>query len=465
MMATEYSMAQAEGLVDSIFPRNTAFIDPLRPETSRVLQSILDEALSTDEMTRLLAIRRFKDIFQPFLRTASAESAVHASAFLLERGFMKAINQGLEESVAGHWLLVPNGREKLTATAEKHVPVLLKPIICVCAVECLAVDSRTVKYLLKMSPRLSVLLELLFSKELTLGKKKVSGCWPEPQIKQAIISTIPRLLHSMAFRKEIGQSTDFLAAVMRHTVADFENQTVVNSAVSIIHTLQGYCFTAASANSLVESFLHFAAKVFAISSNKMQILCTIETLSTFVANCVSTSAGARNPLPEISGLNSSVLALLLCDEESDNMSWCVTLAAFAGHLEHSAAKKTSSLSSGPCSIEEMKRNARGDQAAVQRAAQLRTILMSKSAGEGWAHIYPLRSADRDATEEEAVKRGLAVKDRRAARKCSGPGCEKFEDEPGEFRRCGACRLAVYCGPGEKIQIVLFVDRTVNVKSN
>lgn len=192
-MAAGHSMAEVEERVNTVFPRNPGFVDPMRPETSQVLQSILEEAQSTNETVRLLAVRRFKDSFKPLMRTASADSAVHAAVFLLERGFMKAINQGLEDSLAGRWLLVPSAEdvERLAATADGSVPALLKPIICANALECLAVDSRTAKNILKMSPRLPVLLKSLFSEAFTLRfETEASRLWPV-QIKQAIILCDP----------------------------------------------------------------------------------------------------------------------------------------------------------------------------------------------------------------------------------------------------------------------------------
>lgn len=454
-MAAGHSIAQIEEIGSTVFPRNLGFVDPMRPETSQVLQSILEEAQSTNGLVRLLAVRRFKDIFQPFVQTASEESAVHAAVFLLERGFMKAINQGLEESVAGRWLLMPSPEdtEKLCATADGLVPILFKPIICTSAVECLAVDSRTAKYLLKVSPRLPMLLKCLFSMEFTLGGEQDFGFGF--QIKEAILCAIPRLFYSEAVRKEIGQSTNFLAAVLDHAVANFQSTLVVRIAASIIHMARRYCFTGSPEKSFEESFLHFTAKVFTESSSKAQILFMIETLGQSITERIHSPTGRQKPIPEIPTLRSSVFALLLCQDELEySYDDSARLALFAAFLTESAApgsERSGSFLGSQFSMTQMKESAQEDQAAVHRASQLRKILLSKTEGEERAFVYLRKPADKDATIEEALKRGLTVKDRRAVRKCSKPGCEKFEDNPGEFRRCGACKLAVYCGPGETVR--------------
>ncbi|GAQ83471.1 hypothetical protein KFL_001500010 [Klebsormidium nitens] len=451
-MAAGYSRAQIEGIANTVFPRNTAFVDPMRPETSQVLQRILEESQSTDAVVRLLAIRRFKDIFQPFVRSASAESAVHAAVFLLERGFMKSVNQGLEESLAGRWLLLPSPEdtEKLSATANGYAPILLKPIICASAVECLAVDSRTAKYILKVSPRLPVLLKNLFLKEFTLGVELDLGMRPELQIKEAVLCAIPKLFYSEAFRKEIGQSTDFLAAVMDHAVADFQNKMVVMIAASVIHTARTYCFTGSPVKSLEESFLRFTAKIFMESSSKAQILYTIETLAQFTAHRVHSPTRRQEAAPEIPMLRSSVLALLLCQDELQNFDDSMRLAIFAGFLTESTAlarNGTGCFLGSQFSMVQMKESAREDRAAVQRASQLRKILLSNTEREERALLYPVKSADRDATMEEALKRGLTLQDRRASTVDQGArkqhGKRATSKLANKRRPCGTTHSKVY----------------------
>lgn len=259
---------------------------------------------------------------------------------------------------------------------------------------------------------------------------------------------IPRFFHSDAFRKEIAKSKDFLMAVMHYAVAEYQDKIVVKHAVSIIYTARLFCFFESSetVTPLEESFLRFAAKVFTESSNKTLILATLETVFSFTANRLHSLANGQSPFPEIPALRSSVLALLLCEEELHSSVDSLRLVDFAGFLNDPAARRAF-LQGGYYSIDEVKQSAQEDQAALERASQLRGILSSPLGSEGGMQMHLVSSQVRDAEVEEALNRGFTMIDARAARKCSGPGCEKFEDKPGEFGKCGACKLAVYCGPG------------------
>ncbi|GAQ81480.1 hypothetical protein KFL_000810220 [Klebsormidium nitens] len=202
-------------------------------------------------------------------------------------------------------------------------------------------------------------------------------------------------------------------AVMQSAVAYFQDKIVVRHAASIIHTARLYCFvrSSESVTPLEESFLRFAAKLFTESSDKTWILCILETLSTFIASRLHSLAKGQKPFPEIPALRSSVLALLLCEDELHNSVDARRLADFAGYLNHSAAlaaKRIEAFPGSHYSMEEVKQSAREDQAAVQRASQLRGILSSPSEIEGSGHMYMSRSRDRDAAEEEALNKGLGA---------------------------------------------------------
>lgn len=136
-----------------MFPLKVGEINPLKPELSQVLHSILDEGRSNDETKRLLAIRRFEDIFKKTINGSEPlENMINATAFVLERGLMTTIKQGLDASVNGPWFLFPSARD--LGAIGGQVPILIKPVIYIAAVEVLALDTRTVRYMLKECPRL-----------------------------------------------------------------------------------------------------------------------------------------------------------------------------------------------------------------------------------------------------------------------------------------------------------------------
>lgn len=108
--------------------------------------------------------------------------------------------------------------------------------------------------------------------------------------------------------------------------------------------------------------------------------------------------------------------------------------------------------------QEMTRVAEDDPMARKRAQQLRVIFTSSTA-PGKGYVVPVRSEFRAAACAEAQRRGLETRDKKVARKCSGPGCEKAEGSLGEFRVCAACRLAVYCGRGKKLSQATLVRPT------
>lgn len=147
-------------------PKSTSEL--LSAPTQKALEEILQDSRSDDACTRLLAFERFTEVFRKFIGPDPAESTMHMAAKLLEKGFLKAIAGGLDECVADPWKLLGGG-----ANPDDCDVLQIQSEVCIQALECLALDSRTVRYILQEVPSLPAVLMTLFLEEMTPAERSV----------------------------------------------------------------------------------------------------------------------------------------------------------------------------------------------------------------------------------------------------------------------------------------------------
>ncbi|GAQ82370.1 hypothetical protein KFL_001090185 [Klebsormidium nitens] len=199
-------------------PKSTSRNQPelLRAQTQQALRQILRDSQSKDANTRLLAFQRFTSIFRKFSGPDPEESTMHVAAELLEKGLLKPIAEGLKDCVAAPWRILMQG-----------FTILSQSEVCIKALECLALDSRTVKYILQEDPTLPAVLRALFLNELKLAERSASP--PDVRVTRAILQTLPRFFMVDSAREETGRSADFLNAVMRHALRHFQDLVTVHA--------------------------------------------------------------------------------------------------------------------------------------------------------------------------------------------------------------------------------------------
>ncbi|GAQ82964.1 hypothetical protein KFL_001300280 [Klebsormidium nitens] len=422
----------------------------MRPEGSQVLQRILSNAQSADDTTSFLAVRRLKDIFLTYLASDQfvLESAVHTAAFVLESGIMKPIKQGLEDIAAGQsWTLTSDPKELErnvgSGTSRNVSLVFLKPVTYLQALFGLAIDKRTVNFILKEFPALPLLLRTIFQME-TLSKlrKKFPEQRPDLETRDAIVRTLQKLFLQENIALETAQSTGFFTAVLQYALEADSPQCLTDAIRRVVCLIQAVC-NDFDGHALKSDLLLFATKVFHNPSEKIEILWTIRILQKCLHDCVRLPGGPSRPFPKSPPLRSSVLALVLCGEflePSDHRF----LVGFACILKHGSFDVI-------VDQQETEISARKDPVVVEIAKQLRAILSADTPGDPTLYVFPNKSRYQKAAFEEAMRTGLVARSRKSARRCSGPGCEKEETKPGEFRVCSACKLAVYCGRGFRVR--------------
>ncbi|GAQ82485.1 hypothetical protein KFL_001130040 [Klebsormidium nitens] len=138
-------------------------LDFLKPEASPWLQEILQELRSDDESRRMFAIWRFKESYAYLLwKQSSRTDGVNVSNFILSNGIGREIRLGLDDAISsGRWYWLP--KDFIAATlAGKKAEIFSKVSIYCCALDTLAVDFRSFKYILKEIPDV---FQVLFSFE------------------------------------------------------------------------------------------------------------------------------------------------------------------------------------------------------------------------------------------------------------------------------------------------------------
>jgi hypothetical protein len=130
-------------------------IDMRRPETFAILQSMLKDSNSKVSRTRFSAMQQFNDTFYDLTYGSGKdrECTADAVSFLLERGFMTPIAEGLDAAAAGRDRLLLSPSSCNTTKTLRAVECLNKPAILADTVEYLAVDRRAVSYMLKKAAK------------------------------------------------------------------------------------------------------------------------------------------------------------------------------------------------------------------------------------------------------------------------------------------------------------------------
>ncbi|GAQ85220.1 hypothetical protein KFL_002240210 [Klebsormidium nitens] len=412
--------------------------DRLKPPNWAFLRKILEDAGSDREATRMLAIKRFGDVHSKSLqRSEPSEGDIQAAAFVLRKGFMKAITKGLEESVYGSWLVYPSSH---TLTSNRQVAALFKPVVILGAVSGLAVNAHSVDYMLKASPCFVPLLKALAQKLQTVGDKDSNTLVVQHNAMNKLINALPKLCLCESACKEIGKSTAFLAIVLQHAslvaalVSGFRNH---QSAISLLHSVQQYADFA----SLEYGLLLLAERVFLLPDDKVTISRTLQLLQRLLSGRsldkskwpASASASSSTPYDFPADLRSAMLALVLCPKQLDRENQ-ILVTKLAALLSSDAGQGTAlGEEDHEMLTQKMQKQAQNDPVAQKKVQKLRQALGSTEE----EHVEAgkeLRGAERGASK---------VKEKKGTKKCSG--CEKVETKRGEFRKCAACQNAVYCG--------------------
>ncbi|GAQ85290.1 hypothetical protein KFL_002280040 [Klebsormidium nitens] len=376
-------------MADAPFPRQWGEIDLLKPEESEVLQSILAEAQSEDEITRVTAVRRFKDTIIHSYVAESTGSLAHVAAFILERGFLKVITTGLEECVSGSWVVLPRAKDRRRFKGD--IPVLWKPSVYLTAFLALAADARTIRYMTKHSPRLLHFLKAIFRRAHACTDRNLE--FMKDQIMDALISNLPEIcMASNTICKNLGQDTKFLSAVMQHAATmdllggtqGYSRLDVLDCAACLVHTLQPFADKASLALLEADS-LQFAAKLLLVSNDKIPILWTIELLRKLAEG--QTIAPKPWPLgfrSSSAALKSAVLALALCPEQLSSGGDHLLMLKIAACLGPALPLVTDP--SGVWDLQklraEIEKEALKDPAAQKRAEQLRGIFSRQEESGG-----------------------------------------------------------------------------------
>lgn len=419
----------------------------MRPERSQVLQQMLVDAQSTNATTSFLAIRRLKDIFLTYLDFDQRvmERAVHSAAFVLESGIMKPITQGLKEFAAGGPLTLNIKVLKHIegSASARNVSLDLKPVVYLQAIVGLALDKRTVTFILKEFPALPSVLRTIFQMEtLSRFRKNFPKRRPDLEIKDAIVRALPNiLLPGQLGALQTAQDTSFVASVLQYAVEADSPQSPRDAIRRVVCLLQNLC-NDLDGHALRSGLLQFATKVFTNPSEKVEVIWTIKILHKCLYDCARLAGGDSRPFPKNPALRCSVLALVLCGDLLEPLSRNI-LVALASILEHGSLDVDSFRDQA-----ETEKSARKDRRVVEKAKQLRAILSAATPGDPTICVLPNKSRHQNAAIKEAMKTGLVARGRKTARRCSGPGCEKEEAKAGEFQVCSACKLAVYCEKGE-----------------
>lgn len=309
-------------------------IDMRRPETSAILQSILKDSKSEDSRTRFSAMQRFNDAFFDLTHSSGKDTECTADAFsfLLERGFMTPIAEDLEAAAAGSdWLLLSpcdcNTLKTLEAlTRARTIECLNKPAILADAVEYLAVDRRTVSYMLKTMPNLPSLLKQILLVEPTYKPEELAIQLPQQSpsqvniVRAAVMRTLVHLAaFSAAINKEIGKSRQLLSKIMRRALSASEDEKLVGSSIVLFSTVLSHVDLLA----LETDILHLTARILADSQSQVQI--------SAAAGCIEGVLEARGPLrplPQIAALKSAAYAMFLCENLMPDLQSVPIVMAF-----------------------------------------------------------------------------------------------------------------------------------------
>jgi hypothetical protein len=420
-------------------PRRTEpVVDLTRPETSAVLQSILKDSKAKDAKTRFSAIHRFQNIFLEITRGSGnyPEITADAASFLLERGFMTPIVEGLKAAAAGRdWLLIPPFKRNATGSEFTRTKVI-KPVVLAKALECLAVDRRAVSYMLKETPSLASMLKCILLVEPTESQKQLQlRQLPHNRVRTFVMRTLVHLASfSAAVGREISNSIQLLAKIMRRAMRDFEDQDLVGSSIAFLSPMVR---SRVDILALLETdILDLTVRILLESQNQVHIVAASGCIADLVR------AQGMKPLPEIPGLKSAVYAMVLCSKlmpEVKEMALFMACVIAGRDADPETGESTDYFRS-------LALLAVQDPIARNRAAQLNAIFSAEEPNIT-SFLVPVGVPDRDEVAEAAKEHGFRVRHLKAVRQCSGPGCERAEKEPEEFKMCGGSRLAVYCGRG------------------
>jgi hypothetical protein len=293
--------------------RTESVVDLTRPETSAVLQSILKDSKSKDSKTRFSAFHRFQNIFLEITRGSGnhPEITADAASFLLERGFMTPIVEGLKAAAAGRdWLLLPPFNRNATGSESTRVPnfpIVIKSVILARAVQCLAVDRRAVSYMLKETPSLASMLKCILLVEPTESQKQFQLLQPpHNRVRTFVMRTMVHLASfSAAVGREISNSIQLLAKIMRRAMRDFEDQDLVGSSLAFL-TMQ--VKSRVDILALETDILDLIVRI--LSDSQIQV--HIVVASGCIADLFRARGRGMKPLPEIPALKSAVYAMVLC---------------------------------------------------------------------------------------------------------------------------------------------------------
>lgn len=254
--------------IEDMTPDNEqAWFDLRKPESSAWMQEILREATCADMERRLCALWRFQKIFPLLVREQGLAEGAECASYLLKRGFMRELQEGLiEAKVSGEWLLLPKSKLKLGLN---DVFFINRVAIYVETIVSMALDERTARFFLTEIKQLLKLLEALFNQaahpslaKLTQHFKRMD---PEPKAdaRRSIVRAVSSLVEwsgkakrSMLNRKDfyLGMLQEVVEVLKSRDLTGDELYVMINSGLALIINLNE-SFPASEQESLLEDVL------------------------------------------------------------------------------------------------------------------------------------------------------------------------------------------------------------------
>jgi hypothetical protein len=247
-------------------------IESLKPEASLILQRILHLARSEVWFDRIMSVALFNKNFGSPIALHAGQRNVNTVSYLCERGVLNPIIENLNSALTGGWIVLlrvedspeQNGTPQMrfTKTMERGTRFMNRIEECPRALEFLAVDCRTVRFILKTTPGLARTLQAIFLAEPS-DARIYPQFRPQNDARMGVLRAVCRILpFSETFRKEL-LSPEFLSAVLEHSMNNFQHSKLLQHSICLLHNLS-YAYPALH---IKVDVLPFAARVLAESED------------------------------------------------------------------------------------------------------------------------------------------------------------------------------------------------------
>lgn len=447
-------------------------IEFLKPEASLALQRILHLARSEDWFDRIMSVALFNKNFGSPEALHAGQRHVNTVSYLCERGVLNPIGDNLNSAFTEGWIVLlrveesseKNGASTIRPTKmiEKGTRFLNRIEECTQALEFLAVDCRTVRFILKTIPGLAWTLKAIFLTEPSDARIYLRFTRPQDDARMGVLRAICRMFpFSETFRKEL-LSPDFLHAVLEHSLNNFQYSKLLQDSICLLHNLSN----AYPALHVEVDVLPFSARVLAESEDVGHIHWAFQLL---LAALQPYGPETPKKMEGVPFLQSALLALATCKKAGERLQTYArglsgVLKGMAYFLEKSDPRLRNenrqydfgmqfhswdAEANSAC----IRKLARKDTRARVRAQQLSRIFSDPLNAEHAS--YKIISGKKNAAASVSEKKreektGFKIDERMARRKCARTGCGNVEQRPAEFKVCSGCKLAVYCSRGKLI---------------